>query len=145
MWPTMKSIALSLFAAAGLMTAAFAQTQPGSANAVDPYAPTQAPNATTSQPAPQPGTDTPVSTPVNTDAQVSAAKLAKMDGDKDGRVSLAEFTAEWTKAQVAGTNQGGMQSGTEDATIVFKRIDADGDSFLSAAELAKSDAELLKK
>lgn len=136
---------LSLFAAAGLLTAAFAQTQPGSANAVDPYAPTPAPNATTSQPAIQPGTDTPVSTPVNTEVQVTAAKFAKMDGDKDGRVSLAEFTADWTRAQVAGTNQGGMQSGTEDATIVFKRIDTDGDSFLSAAEIAEADAKLEKK
>lgn len=134
----------SLFAAGLFATAAFAQTQPGSANAVDPYAPVPVPNATTSQPAIQPGTDTPVSTPVNTEVQVNAARFAKMDGDKDGRVSLAEFTADWTAAQVAGTNQGGMQSGTEDATIVFKRIDADGDSFLSASELAASDEKQRK-
>ena len=118
---------LSLFAAAGLVTAAFAQTQAGSANTVDPYAPTPVPNATTSQPVPQPGSDTPVASPVSNDAQVSAAKFARMDGDKDGQVSLAEFTAVWTSSQVAGTNQGGMQSGTEDAAIIFKRIDTDGD------------------
>ena len=141
----MKSIALSLFAVAGLTATAFAQTQPGSANAVDPYAPTQTPNATTAQPAPQVGTDTPVSTSITVDAQVQAAKLARMDSDKDGRVSLAEFTTTDNESKVAGTNQSGMSSGTGDATVAFKQIDADGDSFLSATELADADTKQLKK
>jgi Ca2+-binding EF-hand superfamily protein len=136
---------LTTLGALALAATVLAQTQPGSANAVDPYAPTQTPNATTSQPAPQVGTDTPVSTPITVDAQVQAAKLARMDSDKDGRVSLAEFTTAYNESRIAGTNQSGMSSGTGDATVVFKEIDADGDSFLSATELADADTKQLKK
>jgi hypothetical protein len=128
-----------------LATAALAQTQPGSANIVDPYAPAQTPNATTSKPAAQPGADTPVSTPVDTAAPVEAARFVKLDADKDGRITLAEFTSGYTALSVAGTNEAGMQSGTADATVVFKQLDADNDTFLSAVELANATDKQMKK
>jgi hypothetical protein len=134
----------SLFA--GAMTiAVVAQTQSGSANAVDPYAPKPVPESTKSTPMVDPGTDSPAATPVNTEVQVNAARLAKLDTDKDGRISLAEFTAGYTESKVASSNEAGMASGTSDAATVFKHLDADGDSFLSATELANADSNQLKK
>jgi hypothetical protein len=127
-----------------LATGVLAQTQPGSANVVDPYPPTQTPNATTSKPVIQTGTDTPVASPVNTDANVDAARFAKLDSDRDGRVSLSEFTAGYTEMSVASTNEAGMQSGTADAAVVFKQLDADNDTFLSAVELANATEKQLK-
>jgi hypothetical protein len=135
----------SLFAAGVMTVAVIAQTQSGSANTVDPYAPKPVPKTTKSTPMVDAGTDSPAATPVNTEVQVNAARLAKLDTDKDGRLSLSEFTAGYTESKVAGSNEAGMASGTSDAATVFKQLDADGDSFLSASELANADARQLKK
>lgn len=137
----MKTRFNSLFlAAAALGSVALAQTQPGSANTVDPYAPTTVKSSTTSTPPVDPGTDTPATTPVSTQVAVNAARLAKLDTDKDGRISLSEFTAGYTEKSVASSHAGGMQSGTRDAAVAFKQLDADNDSYLSATELAAADA-----
>lgn len=139
------SLRLSVIFAGIFVTAAWAQTQPGSANAVDPYAPKPVPDSAKTTPIVDAGTDSPAATPVNTEGQVNAARLAKLDSDKDGRLSLAEFTAGYTESRVASSNEAGMQSGTADAAAVFKQLDIDNDNFLSATELANADAKQLRK
>jgi hypothetical protein len=124
-----------------LTSVALAQTQPGSANTVDPYAPTPVQRATaTVTPPVDAGTDTPAHTAVNSGVQVNAARLARLDTDKDGRISLAEFTAGQTETKAASLNQGGMESGVGDAAVIFKQLDADHDNYLSATELASADS-----
>jgi Ca2+-binding EF-hand superfamily protein len=135
---------LPVFFIGAMTSIALAQTKPGSANAVDPYAPTPVQNPAATPPV-DAGTDTPMSTPANPDVSVNAARLAKLDKDKDGRISLAEFTAGYTETKVTSTNAAGMQSGTGDATTLFKQLDADNDGYLSATELANADAKQLKK
>src|SRR3954462_758973 len=133
----------SAFILSALTSAALAQTKPGSANSVDPYAPTPVQGTTAATPPLDPGTDPPVRTPVNTRVQIDAARFAKLDTDKDGRLSLSEFTAGYLESKIGGTNRAGMASGTADASVVFKQLDTDNDNFLSATELAKADEKQL--
>ena len=134
-----RSVLPALFLGA-LTSVALAQTKSGSANTVDPYAPTPVQGASATTPPLDAGTDTPARTPVHVSVEVdvNAARLVKLDTDKDGRISLAEFTAGYTESKIASSNQSGMASGTGDAAVVFKQLDADNDSYLSATELANA-------
>jgi hypothetical protein len=100
-----KSLAIA-FAAAMLMFAVLAGTNGAAAQSAQPTAAAQTP-------APTPGSPAVVS------ASPEAIKLLKiMDGDHDGKISHAEFTA-FMEAE-------------------FQRLDLDHDGYLNLKELEKS-------
>ena len=81
--------------------------------------------------------DAPAASELQKPGQKGAGKgsgqvIKKLDTDKDGQLSKAEFEAAKSKAAARGKGKAGAARGK-----VFDRLDTNGDGSLSAAELKK--------
>jgi hypothetical protein len=116
----------ALLAAATLSVTAFAQT---TATPATPPAPPR-PDA--------PGTPinpeqtTPVAAPAEPAAQVRELVFAEADTDKDGRVSLTEYS-NFVESRVANRSVNPLSEQTIER---FRQLDQDNDAFLSPSEAA---------
>jgi hypothetical protein len=70
----------------------------------------------------------------------NAERMMAADTDGDGRISLAEWTA-----QMSGRRGGGGGGGGYDPAAMFARMDANHDGFLDKAEIDAASAERFRR
>lgn len=79
-------------------------------------------------------------------AAMPAGRFKRMDADKDGKVTLAEFQANITSDfNKSDKNKDGFQDATEASEKTMSRNDADKDGKLSLAEVLAVQTNAFKK